>query len=47
MKTSLAHPIVVYGLVGREGPEMGKLITMIRLVAVTNKKDQRMMTHGG
>lgn len=37
--------------VERTGPETGKLITMIDLVAaVANKKnnlDQRMMTHGG
>jgi hypothetical protein len=37
-------------MVGRAGPERGKLITMIGLVVEANKKnnwDQRMMTHGG
>jgi hypothetical protein len=52
VKSPLAYPIVVYGLfmTGRAGPETGKLMTMIELVAVANKKnnwDQRMMTNGG
>jgi hypothetical protein len=37
-------------MVGRVGPETGKLITTIGLVVVTNKRNhwyQRMMTHGG